>query len=241
MSIPTDNLNSAAGAVAFPALSRLQDDPVRLRSYFLKGYSLVLGCTIPITIVSAIFAEELIQVVLGPKWEGTGQVFRLLAPTIMILAMINPLAWVLFSLGLVGRSLKVAAVLAPIVITGYVVGLPYGPKGVALGYSTMMALWALPHIAWCVRGTSIALRDVLVTLSRPLGSGIAAGLLPLALKLMVSHLLPPLVLLLLGGALFLAGYAGMLLGVMGQKRMYMDVLRGMRGSAPATESIMASI
>ena len=45
--IPTDNLNSAVGEVAFSALSRVQDDPVRLKSYFLKGYSLVTGMTLP--------------------------------------------------------------------------------------------------------------------------------------------------------------------------------------------------
>ena len=40
IAIPTDNLNAAAREVAFATLSRLQDDPVRLRSYFLKGFSL---------------------------------------------------------------------------------------------------------------------------------------------------------------------------------------------------------
>ena len=40
INVPTENLNSAVGGVAFSALSRLQDDPVRFRNYFLKGYSL---------------------------------------------------------------------------------------------------------------------------------------------------------------------------------------------------------
>src|SRR5262249_32858029 len=34
--IPPDNLNSGVGEVAFPALSRLQNDPARLKRYFLK-------------------------------------------------------------------------------------------------------------------------------------------------------------------------------------------------------------
>ena len=34
INIPTDNLNSAAGEVAFAALSRLQDDPVGSRATF---------------------------------------------------------------------------------------------------------------------------------------------------------------------------------------------------------------
>ena len=48
--IPTDNLNTAVGDVAFSALSRIQDDLGRLRNYFLKGYSLVLTLTLPVTV-----------------------------------------------------------------------------------------------------------------------------------------------------------------------------------------------
>src|SRR3984885_14023268 len=122
VNIPTENLNSAVGEVAFSALSRLQDDPGRLKSYFLKGYSLVLAMTLPITIVCAIFAREAISVLLGPKWAEAVPIFRLLAPTILIFAMINPFSWLLFAIGKVGRSLKIAFVIAPLVIAGYLIG-----------------------------------------------------------------------------------------------------------------------
>jgi PST family polysaccharide transporter len=36
VAIPTDNLNSAVGEVAFSALSQLQDDPIRLKSYWIS-------------------------------------------------------------------------------------------------------------------------------------------------------------------------------------------------------------
>ena len=36
INIPTDNLNSAVGEVAFSALSQLQDDPIRLKSYWIS-------------------------------------------------------------------------------------------------------------------------------------------------------------------------------------------------------------
>jgi PST family polysaccharide transporter len=235
VNIPTDNLNSAAGAVAFPALSKVQNDPPRLRSYFLKGYSLVLALTIPSTILCALFAEELIQVVLGPKWQGTAAVFRLLAPTIMIFALINPLAWVLFALGMVGRSLKVAAVLAPVVISGYLLGLSHGPTGVAIGYSTVMAIWAIPHAAWCVRGTPISLRDILTIFGRTLVSGLVAALLPCLLKLVYGEQLAPLVLLISGVVLFIGVYLGMHLMIMGQRDVYLDIIRGFRGRTQSPE------
>src|SRR5215813_11703903 len=60
ITIPTDNLNSAAGQVAFSALSRLQDNLVRTKSYFLKGYSLVLALTVPATIGCALFADDIV-------------------------------------------------------------------------------------------------------------------------------------------------------------------------------------
>jgi O-antigen/teichoic acid export membrane protein len=228
VNIPTDNLNSAVGEVAFSALSRVQGDPPRLRSYFLKGYSLVLALTLPITIVSAVFAREAISVLLGPKWTEAIPIFRLLAPTILIFAMINPFAWLLFAMGKVGRSLKMALVIAPLVIGGYVIGLPYGPKGVALGYSAAMAVWILPHIAWSVQGTPISFRDVLQTLSRPLFSGLVASVLPLMIESSYGQQFPPLFRLVAGGVLFLGVYAGVLLYGMGQKAFYLDLVRGLR-------------
>jgi O-antigen/teichoic acid export membrane protein len=228
INIPTDNLNSAVGGVAFSALSRVQDDPDRLKSYFLKGYSLVLSLTIPVTIVCALFANDLILVVLGPKWKDVVAIFRLLAPTILIFALINPLAWLLFSVGMVGRSLRVALVLAPLVIGAYVLGLPYGPKGVAFAYSAMMTLWVVPHIAWCVRGTVVSLKDILLAVSRPLFSGIVAAALAYGSQMFYGPLLSPFPRLVIGSTVLFGAYLGMLLYAMGQKSLYLNLLRGLR-------------
>jgi O-antigen/teichoic acid export membrane protein len=241
VNIPTENLNSAIGGVAFSALSRVQDDPVRFRSYFLRGYSFVLAITLPVTFVCTLFADELILVILGPKWVEAAHIFRLLAPTILVFALINPLGWLLYALGLVGRSLKVGLVLAPLVILGYVLGLPYGATGVALGYSTVMVLWVVPHVAWCVHGTVVSLKDIWTALSRPLLSGIVAVLLPLALQFVWRGLLPPLPRLIAGGALFTAGYLGMLLYVMGEKAFYLGLLQGLSKRTPLEEKAVVSV
>ncbi|MBV9623089.1 MAG: lipopolysaccharide biosynthesis protein, partial [Acidobacteria bacterium] len=123
MNIPTENLNSAVGEVAFAALSRVQHHPSRLHNYFLKGYSLLICVTLPITVACALFAKDLILVLLGPKWMEAVPIFRLLAPTMLIFALINPLGWLLLSIGEAGKSLRIALVISPIVIAGYVAGL----------------------------------------------------------------------------------------------------------------------
>jgi PST family polysaccharide transporter len=241
INIPTDNLNSAAGEVAFAALSRLQDDPSRLRSYFLKGYSLILAMTLPITVACALFADDVVFVLLGAKWAAAAPILRLLAPTIFIFAIANPLGWLMFSLGKVERSLKISFVIAPLMIAGYVLGLPYGPRGVACGYSTVMVLWIIPAVVWCVHGTAISVGDILSTASRPLASSIVAGGFAYGVRLVYGHLLSALPRLVLESTALLVAFFGILLFVAGQKLLYLDLLRGLKASPVAKEETVASV
>ena len=67
VNMPRSNLNSAVGWVAFSSLSRIQDDTRRYRSYFLKGYQVVLSIVVPMIVFGAVFADDVVQVVLGPR------------------------------------------------------------------------------------------------------------------------------------------------------------------------------
>lgn len=241
VNIPTDNLNTAIGEVAFSALSRLQGDAQRFRSYFLKGYALVLTLTIPITLICTVFAKDVILVVLGPKWLEAVPIFRLLGPTILVFALINPMGWVLWSLGLVRKSLKIALVFAPIMIVGYIIGLSYGPKGVAFAYSSVMVLWVVPHIAWCIHGTPVSGRDILSALSRPMASSVLAAGIAMAVRTLCFQRLSPLFLLTVESATLLIAFAAILLFVAGQKSFYLDLLRGWkRTSTPVEEESLIS-
>lgn len=236
--LPTENLNSAFWGVAFSGLSRVRNEPNRFKNYFLRGYSLILALTIPITIAAALFAHDLIFVLLGPKWNNVAEIFRLLTPTILIFALINPLAWLTFSLGMVGRNLKLVLVLALLVIAGYAMGLPYGPKGVAFGYSAAMTLWAVPHIAWCVHGTVVSLRDILLASSRPLVSGIVAAAIAWGVQFICGQSLSPLPRLILGATVLLGAYVGMLFYVMGQKTVYVNLLQGLSRRSSVEEKTL---
>jgi O-antigen/teichoic acid export membrane protein len=232
VNMPIDNLNSAVGEVAFSALSRVQNDPARLRNYFLKGFSFVLGLTLPITIACALFADDVVLVLLGQKWQASTEIVRLLAPTIAVMAIINPMGWLISSLGLVRRSLKIALVFTPLMVLGCLLGLPYGAAGVAFAYSAVMVLWVIPHVAWCVHGTAISLRDVAAAVFRPLTSGAIAGAVGYTARLMCGELLPPLLRLVLESGVLVVTFFAVLVFVAGQKALYVDLLRGLsRGRA----------
>jgi PST family polysaccharide transporter len=240
INIPTDNLNSAAAEVGFSALSRLQDDPPRLKRYFLKGYSLLLALTLPVTVACALFADDVIAVLLGPKWKEAAPIFRFLAPTILVFAIANPLAWLLSSIGLVGRLLKMALVIAPIMIAGYLVGLPYGPKGVAFAYSAVMTLWLIPLVIWALYGTVISPRDIVLVVGRPLASSIVAGGVAFGLRLVYGQLLSPLPRMVLESTILLVTFLVMLLFVTGQKTFYLSLLRELTRPAPAKDNSLVS-
>jgi PST family polysaccharide transporter len=191
----------------------------------------------PITIGCALFADDVVFFLLGPKWTDAAAIVRLLAPTIAIFAIINPLAWLLYAIGLIARCLKISLVSAPIMITAYAMGLPYGPKGVALAYSAVMTLWVIPHILWCVHGTVISVRDILRTASRPLASGILAGGLAFGVRLICGEFVSPLLRLVLESSVLLVTFYGALLFAAGQKSLYLDLLGRLKGPSPVAEKI----
>ena len=228
INLPTRILNTSIGAVAFSSLARLQREPARLKTYFLKGYSLVVSITLPATIACAVFAHDIILVTLGPNWTAAAPIFRLLAPTILVFSIINPLGWLLQSIGMQERSLKIALVLSPLVICSYLVGLPYGPSGVALAFSTMMVSWLVPHICWALHGTNISVWEFFSAAGRVLAAGTVAAIAAAIMQQVAVPLPSPLLRLAIGGTTMLSIYVLVLLFIMKQREFYFGLLREFR-------------
>jgi hypothetical protein len=157
--------------------------------------------------------------------------------------MLNSWGWLLQSVGMQMRSLKIAFVLAPLVIASYVIGLPYGPKGVAFAYSAAMTIALVPIISWCIHGTIFTSKDILQTISRPFVSCIVASFITFFIRTYSSQWLSTLPILLLGAVVMFGSYILLLLFVMGQKAFYLELIRGMRGSASskAKETIGSTV
>jgi O-antigen/teichoic acid export membrane protein len=225
INLPTENLNSVLGFVSFPALSRVQSDAGRLRTYFLEGYGLFLSLVIPVTVACAMFSDDIIRVMLGPQWREAAALFRLLSPTILSFAVINPFAWLMLAQGQAVRSLKIALMIAPVVILGYVAGLGHGPQGVALGYSVAVLAVAVPAVLWAKHGTLITGKDILRAIVRPLTSALVGAGVVLATSRFIDRIEPAFVRLVLSTTVLFGVYLLCLLFVMGQKARYVRVLR----------------
>jgi O-antigen/teichoic acid export membrane protein len=223
--LPVQQLNSALGTVAFPALAQIQGNPERLKRSFLTGYALLLSLTSVVCMLCALFADEIVRILLGEKWREAAAILRLLAPAVLAFAMVNPFGWLLQATGRAVRSLNIALLIAPVVVLGVIAGLRRGPAGVALGYSVAMLLLIFPIIIWATRGTGITLNDYLKTIWRPLLSGVVAGLAGLIFKSLFAGIFGPLGFLLMGITVSLAIYGWVLLVPLGQMGIYRDVVR----------------
>ncbi|RWC98138.1 MAG: lipopolysaccharide biosynthesis protein [Mesorhizobium sp.] len=231
--IPTSTINSAVGAVLFSALSRMQHDSARLRNFYLKGYSIVISITVPITMFSFVFAHEIITVVLGSQWAEAATIFRLLTPTILVFGIINPTFWLLIATGKQKRSLYMAFAIAPLVIVSYCIGISFGPEGVAMSYSIALVLWLYPHLIWSLHRTPISVGDLLRAIVRPWMSGMVASAGALALQHYLGSEVSALARLLSGGVVLTGIYGFVLLFIFGQLNLFQDVLQSFRREARA--------
>ena len=228
INLPTENLQSTVSQVVFPALARLQNDAARLRSYFLQGYGFLYALILPLTVGCAMFPEDIVRVFLGAKWLEAASTFRLLAPSVLVFALINPLGWMLMATGRISRSVGLAILIAPTVIAGYTIGLGYGPDGVALGFSVAMLLLAVPFVVGATHGTSISILDVVKTVSPASLSIVAGALVVLALDRYTQSVEPVFVRLVTESGLLFATYWLVLLFPFKQRSHYMKIIGGLR-------------
>jgi PST family polysaccharide transporter len=178
--LPIDQVNAPITAVAVSSLSRLHSDPARYRRFFIRGYTVASSITIPIVAAAAVSAVDVVPLLLGKQWIPCVRIFQLLAPAALVGALLGPLHWLFVSSGRTDRQLGLGVPWTILTILGFLVGLPYGPQGVAVCYSGLSLLLAAPIFLYALKGTPISLVDVLGALRYPalsVGVACAAGLL----------------------------------------------------------------
>jgi len=101
------------------------------------------------------------------------------------------------------------------------------------GLPYRVALWTQRgRVLWCVHGTVISLRDILLAVSRPVASGVLAGV-AFGVRLMYGQFFSPLPRLVLESSALFVTMFGVLLFAAGQKSLYLDILRGLWSSSVA--------
>ncbi len=166
---PLDQLLGPVGAVLFPTLSRLQGEPERYRRVFLQIFEGMALVSFFSTGLFFALSHPITLVLLGPKWEPAAVIFRGFTLAALYVPLSYPVAWLLISLGRGKDYLRWNAAYAAITISSFVIGLPFGPVGVAFAFSIGGLLVALPMLFYMAgRSGPVRTRDLWMAFFRHL-------------------------------------------------------------------------
>jgi O-antigen/teichoic acid export membrane protein len=158
--LPVRQLSAPAASVAVPAFSKIQSDSERFARYYLRAASLIMWISAPLFGFLFVAAKPVIVLVLGAKWQDAAPVFQILAISALGQMLLETTVWLLISRGQSQRLLKLLLIISPIIVASFVIGLPFGIKGVAVS-SSLVLLAILPWtLKFAFRGTELNLRQV---------------------------------------------------------------------------------
>ena len=186
--MPTSIFLYPISNVVISALSRLQNDWPRYRKYYFRALTVTTACGMPISLFFFIEADDLINILLGQQWTGAVPIARALCISAFSKTVIGASSWTYISLGHTKRLLLWHVIQAPLSILAILVGLPWGPIGVATSISIGELLIRVPATVFALRGTPIQLYDVGISIWRPaLASISAAALVAVLINFVLQH------------------------------------------------------
>ncbi len=174
--------------VLFASLSRLQDEPERQTTGFLRATRLLGMVVTPVCLLQAAVAEPVVRLIFAPRWLDAVPMLQVLSMATGLVVMASPANGMLMAQGrfraylaisVVSGALSLSFMPAGGVIGQSVTGTPLGGGlGVAIGTGVYLAL-AAPLTLWItLRQMGRGWQDVGATLCPPLllgGLAVGAG------------------------------------------------------------------
>jgi polysaccharide transporter, PST family len=150
MMAPLNQINAPLAGIMIPALSRLQDQPAKYRTAYFRAVSILQVVSCPLMAFVAITAPWVVNVVFGPGWEETGPILRWLAIAGFLQPMANSLGWLYISQGRGSDMMRWGMVGSSLIVVSFVLGLAWGPVGVARAYAVAFYTLIVPLSYWYV-------------------------------------------------------------------------------------------
>jgi PST family polysaccharide transporter len=157
--MPLSQVHLPLSGVCIAGLSRLLPDPAQYRSTYRAIAGALALVAIPSVALLAAVSEEFITFLLGADWRASGAIYRALGPAAALQTVSAVIPWLLVSQGRARDVLLLAALTVPLTVLAFVVGLPWGAKGVAFAYSTSEILRTIILFSVASRTGPVPLMD----------------------------------------------------------------------------------
>jgi PST family polysaccharide transporter len=162
-------------SVAVSALSRLKRDSQQFSRYLLSALSLSaflgMGLGADLTLVG----KDVIRLLLGPAWEPAGRIFTFFGPGIGVMFIYGTHSWLHLSIGRADRWLRWT--IFELAVTGllFVLGLPWGPAGIALAWTASFWILTIPAFWYAGRPIHFGIGPVLAAVWKYIVASLLAG------------------------------------------------------------------
>jgi len=129
----------------------------------------------PLIVTLGVLSRDLVLILMGRQWLESAYIFRILAFAAFWQPVVSTVGWVYVSLNRTRRFALWGLMSSSIIILSFCIGLPWGARGVALGYSVCMWLIAYPAFRYALRDTPVPVGSVIDTLRRPVLLSVVIG------------------------------------------------------------------
>ena len=186
MFAPITRIGAPIQQVLFPAFARLQHEPERLKSAWLRGNRVLSGLTVPAFLGMAVVAPDFVPVVLGARWHRVVPVLQFLSLAGAVLGL-QQLSWsVLQATGRAGVLLRLMLVSSTVTVAAFVAGLHWGIVGVAGLYFAARVLTLPAFTVATARAAGATLGDFVRTHGPVVEASLVMALTTWGFRLMLA-------------------------------------------------------
>jgi O-antigen/teichoic acid export membrane protein len=175
--LPSGQMLAPILAVVVTTLSRKNKDLKEYKRYFLMGLSLVAFLGMATGASLTLTGKDVVRCLLGAQWGESGRIFVYFAPGIALLLLYQTTAWIHLSLGTTMRWLRWTVVELTLAGSLFVVGLRWGPAGVAGAWTTTYCLLIVPGFLYALKPLKLSFLVIVETVWRYAVAAAAAALI----------------------------------------------------------------
>lgn len=186
--LPINLVKGPLARVAQPAMSRLQEDHERFRSYYCRFLEVLAVISAPLAAMLFVAGEDIIVLVLGERWQPSAPIFQILSLLVFILPVAGTSGVVMTASGKPGRMialglLKSGTIIAAISLATFSENIQLLAGMIVVAHTIVL----IPMLALAFKGTGIRLRDFFGALAIPLGVAVVASLAGIGVRSLVDE------------------------------------------------------
>jgi PST family polysaccharide transporter len=173
--LPTAQLTAPLTNVAVSALSRFEPRSIEYRRLLLGALAVLAFIGMGLGANFTLVGNDLIRLVLGPKWAPAGRIFVFFGPGIGVMLLYYTNGWIHLSIGRPDRWFRWGLVEASVTCLLFLIGLPWGPVGIAAAWTVSFWILTVPAISYAGRPIGLKVTPVLAVVWRYVVASLLAG------------------------------------------------------------------